>query len=71
MAADALGHTFGVRVQRVKGFRGFRGLYRKVLKMDRPGGRRVLKFDGAFGPRGVGAPFGAQRTHFALCELDL
>ena len=62
-------------------------------------GRRVLKFDGAFGPEGCGggfaagcveglhrfaqgataalplrvvvAPFGAQRTQFALCELDL
>ena len=32
------GHTFGV----------------KVLKMDRPDGRRVLKFDGAFGPEGCG-----------------
>ena len=27
-------------------------------------GRRVLKFDGAFGPRVVESPFGAQRTHF-------
>ena len=34
----ALGHTFGVR----------------VLKIDRPNGRRVLKFDGAFGPEGCG-----------------
>ena len=33
-----IGHTFGVR----------------VLKMDRPDGRRVLKFDGAFGPEGCG-----------------
>ena len=33
-----IGHTFGVR----------------VLKMDRPDGRRVLKFDGAFGPEGYG-----------------
>ena len=32
------GRTFGVR----------------VLKMDRPDGRRVLKFDGAFGPEGCG-----------------
>ena len=38
----ALGHTFGVR----------------VLKMDRPDGRKVLKFDGAFGPEGCGLPFG-------------
>ena len=33
-----IGHTFGA----------------KVLKMDRPDGRRVLKFDGAFGPEGCG-----------------
>ena len=26
----------------------------KVLKMDRPDGRKVLKFDGAFGPEGCG-----------------
>ena len=37
-----LGHTCGV----------------KVLRIDRPDGRRVLKFDGAFGPEGCGLPFG-------------
>ena len=48
VAADALGHTFGVR----------------VLKMDRPDGRKVLKFDGPSG-RGLWyRPLGAQRTHF-------
>ena len=26
----------------------------KVLRIDRPDGRRVLKFDGAFGPEGCG-----------------
>ena len=26
----------------------------KVLRIDRPGGRRVLRFDGAFGPEGCG-----------------
>ena len=26
----------------------------KVLRIDRPEGRRVLKFDGAFGPEGCG-----------------
>ena len=26
----------------------------KVLRIDRPAGRRVLKFDGAFGPEGCG-----------------
>ena len=38
------------RVQRVQGHAcGVR-----VLKMDRPDGRRVRKFDGAFGPEGCG-----------------
>ena len=32
------------------------GLRKRVLKMDRPNGRRVLKFDGAFGPEGCGLP---------------
>ena len=35
-----LGHTCGV----------------KVLRIDRPDGRRVLKFDGPFGPRVVDCP---------------
>ena len=26
----------------------------RVLRIDRPDGRRVLKFDGAFGPEGCG-----------------
>ena len=30
------------------------GLWKRVLKFDRPEGRRVLKFDGAFGPEGCG-----------------
>ena len=29
---------------------------RKVLRIDRPDGRKVLKFDGAFGPEGCGLP---------------
>ena len=37
-----LGHTYGV----------------KVLRIDRPDGRRVLKVDGAFGPEDCGLPFG-------------
>ena len=28
----------------------------RVLRIDRPDGRRVLKFDGAFGPEGCGLP---------------
>ena len=29
-------------------------MHGKVLRIDRPGGRRVLRFDGAFGPEGCG-----------------
>ena len=29
-----------------------KGLRKRVLKMDQPNGRRVRKFDGAFGPEG-------------------
>ena len=55
-----IGHTFGVR----------------VLKMDRPDGRRVLKFDGAFGPEGCGiALFGDEYevsvTGLAFCVVWL
>ena len=38
LSSCKLGHTYGV----------------KVLRIDRPDGRRVLKFDGAFGPEGCG-----------------
>ena len=46
-----------------KGARLRRGLCRrvvkeKVLRIDRPDGRRVLKFDGAFDPEGCGLPVG-------------
>jgi hypothetical protein len=47
------------------------GLWKKVLKIDRPlaGGFVSLT---AFQAEGCGLPLcGAQRTHFALCELDL
>ena len=30
----------------------------RVLKMDRPDGRRVLKFDSAYGSEGCGLPVG-------------
>ena len=54
----ALGHTFGVR----------------VLKMDRPDGRRVLKFDGAFGPEGCGIALSGDEyevsvTGFTFCVI--
>ena len=35
-------------------FASAQGAGRKVLRIDRPDGRRVLKFDGAFGPEGCG-----------------
>ena len=38
------------------GFRRFKGLWKKVLRIDRPDGRRVLKFDGPLGPEGCGLP---------------
>ena len=38
----------------------------KVLKMDRPDGRRVRKFDGAFGPRVVVSPLRAMSIKPAL-----
>ena len=52
------GRTFGVR----------------VLKMDRPDGRRVLKFDGAFGPEGcgialLGDEYEVSVTRLAFCVV--
>ena len=41
----------GVRVQKVQ--RVQRVQRGKVLRIDRPDGRRVLKFDGALWPRGL------------------
>ena len=59
----AAGHTFGVRIDGASS-RGLwppvggglcrRVMKEKVLRIDRPEGRRVLKFDGAFGPEGCG-----------------
>ena len=68
-----MGHTFGVRVDEASP-RGLwppagGGLCKRVvekgfLRWTGPMGRRVRKFDGAFGPEGCGLPCGAQRTHF-------
>ena len=49
----ALGHTFGVR----------------VLKMDRPDGRKVLKFDGAFGPEGCGIALSGDEYEVSVTDL--
>ena len=38
----------------------------KVLRMDRPRGRRVLRFDGAFGPEGCGGALRAMSIKSAL-----
>ena len=51
MAADAADLKKGARLRRGLCRRVVKG---KVLRMDRPRGRRVLKFDGAFGPEGGG-----------------
>ena len=58
--------------KRGRGWR--RGLCRrvvkeKVLRIDRPDGRRVLKFDGAFGPEGCGLPLRAMLIKSALRDL--
>ena len=68
-----MGHTFGVRVDGASP-RGLwppagGGLCKRVaekgfLRWTGPMGRKVRKFDGAFGPEGCGLPYGAQRTHF-------
>ena len=68
-----MGHTFGVRVDGASP-RGLwppagGGLCKRVvekgfLRWTGPMGRRIRKFDGAFGPEGCGLPYGAQRTHF-------
>ena len=42
------------------GFRRVKGLWKKVLRIDRPDGRRVLKFDGAIGTEGCGGGFAAE-----------
>ena len=41
----------------------------KVLRIDRPEGRRVLKFDGAFGPEGCGIALRAMSMKSALRDL--
>ena len=41
----------------------------KVLRIDRPEGRRVLKFDGAFGPEGCGIALRAMSIKSALRDL--
>ena len=55
--AEGCGGGFAAGLKKGRGWR--RGLCRrvvkgKVLRMDRPRGRRVLKFDGALGPEGGG-----------------
>ena len=78
-----LGHTFGVRVDGTSprglwppdGGRLCRRVVKgKVLRIDRPDGRRVLKFDGAFGPEGCGLPlrgntYEVSVTGLAVCVI--
>ena len=77
------GHTFGVRVDGTSS-RGLwppaggglcrRVMKEKVLRIDRPEGRRVLKFDGAFGPEGCGIALSGDEyevsvTGFTFCVI--
>ena len=41
----------------------------KVLRIDRPEGRRVLKFDGAFGPEGCGIALFGDEYKVSVTEL--
>ena len=46
------------------------GAGRKVLKIDRPDGRRVLKFDGAFGPEGCGIALSGGEYEVSVTGID-
>ena len=52
-------NSFWTRLRR-EGSEGSKGSEGKVLKMDRPDGRRVLKFDAAYGCEGCGSALRAQ-----------
>ena len=52
-----------------EGSEGSEGSEGKVLKMDRPDGRRVLKFDGAFGPEGCGLPLCGNAYKVSVTDL--
>ena len=41
----------------------------KVLRIDRPEGRRVLKFDGAFGPEGCGIALSGDEYEISVTDL--
>ena len=41
----------------------------KVLRIDRPEGRRVLKFDGAFGPEGCGIALSGDEYEVSVTGL--
>ena len=43
----------------------------KVLRIDRPDGRRVLRFDGAFGPEGCGLPLCGNAYKVSVTGLAL
>ena len=72
------GHTFGVRVDGTSS-RGLwppaggglcrRVMKEKVLRIDRPEGRRVLKFDGAFGPEGCGIALSGDEYEVSVTDL--
>ena len=73
-----IGHTCGREGSRTRlwregseGSKGSKGSEGKVLKMDGPSAQGFLSLTGPLAPRVADCPLGAQRTHFALCELDL
>ena len=41
----------------------------KVLRIDRPEGRMVLKFDGAFGPEGCGIALSGDKYEVSVTDL--
>ena len=41
----------------------------KVLRIDRPDGQRVLKFDGTFGPEGCGIALSGDEYEVSVTSL--
>ena len=67
-----LGHACGVKVQKVQ--RVQRVQRGRFLELTGPMGRRVLKFDGAFGPEGCGIALSGDKykvsvTGLAFCVI--
>ena len=70
----SMGHAFGVRVDGTSSRRFLRFRRGRFLRLTGPMGRRVLKFDGAFGPEGCGLPlcgnaYKVSVTGLAFCVI--